>query len=60
MFLPGKKRVADMTKFKAEKSPSWLQHTIGLLKCLRQSRQSNEFVSVGQHLPVTMHVTAIH
>lgn len=58
MFLPGKKRVADMTKFKAEKSPSWLQHTIGLLKCLRQSRCS-EFVSVGQHLSITMHVTAI-
>lgn len=58
MFLPGKKRIADMTKFKAEKSPSWLQHTIGLLKCLRQSRHS-EFVSVGQHLSITMHVTAI-
>lgn len=48
-FLPGKERVADMTKFKAEKSPSWFQHTIGLLKCLRQSRY-DEFVSAEQHL----------
>lgn len=53
MFLPGKKRVADVTKFKAEKSSPWFQHTISLLKGLRQSRQ-NRFVSVEHHLPIIM------
>lgn len=51
MFLPGNDRIADMTKFKAEEPSSWFQHTIGLLKCLRQSRRG-KLVSVEQHPPI--------
>lgn len=40
-----------MTEFKAEKSSSWFQHTIGLLKCLRQSKYG-KFASIEQHLPI--------